>query len=112
MTTPATITRAQPPSRPATGHQREIATRLRKVTGQLGGVHAMYENGSYCLDVLDQLSAATAATDAVALLILEDHEDHIRGCLRDAINGADPDDKVDELVAVISRYVRGCGGRR
>jgi DNA-binding FrmR family transcriptional regulator len=106
-TTSAMITRAQPSSRLATGYQREIATRLRKVSGQLGGVHAMYENGRYCLDVLDQLSAVRAATDAVALLIVEDH---IRGCVRDAINGDDPDEKVDELFTVISRYVRS--GRR
>jgi DNA-binding FrmR family transcriptional regulator len=79
------------------------------VAGQLGGVHAMYENGRDCLDVLDQLSAVTAATDAVALLILEDH---VRGCAGDAINGADPDEKLDELVTVISRYIRGRGGRR
>jgi DNA-binding FrmR family transcriptional regulator len=109
MTTSATITRPQPPSRSATGHQREIASRLRRVGGQLGGVHAMYENDRYCLDVLDQLSAVTAATDAVALLILENH---VRGCVRDAINGADPDEKIDELVTVISRYIRGRGGRR
>lgn len=69
----------------------------------------MYENGHYCLDVLDQLSAVTAATDAVALLILEDH---VRGCVRGAINGVNPDEKVDELVTVIGRYVRGRGGRR
>lgn len=108
-TTSARITRAQPPSRSATGHQREIAARLRKVGGQLGGVHAMYENGRYCLDVLDQLSAVTAATDAVALLILEDH---IRGCVRDAIHSDEPDEKVDELVTLVSHYVRGHGGRR
>ena len=107
-TTSATITRP-PPSRSAAGHQREIASRLRRVAGQLGGVHAMYENGRTCLDVLDQLSAVTAATDAVALLILEDH---VRGCVQDAINGADPDEKTDELVTVISRYIRVRGGRR
>ena len=69
----------------------------------------MYENGRTCLDVLDQLSAVTAATDAVALLILEDH---VRGCVQDAINGADPDEKIDELVTVVSRYIRVRGGRR
>lgn len=106
-TTSATITR--PPSRSAAGHQREIASRLRRVAGQLGGVHAMYENGRTCLDVLDQLSAVTAATDAVALLILKDH---VRGCVQDAINGADPDEKIDELVTVVSRYIRVRGGRR
>jgi len=69
----------------------------------------MYEDGRYCLDVLDQLAAVSAATDAVALLILQDH---IRACVRDAIDSGDADDKVDELVAAVRRYVRGRGGRR
>ena len=63
-TTSATITSAQRSSRFATGHHREIATRATEVSGQLGGVHAMYENGRYCLAVLDQLSAVRATTDA------------------------------------------------
>jgi CsoR family transcriptional regulator, copper-sensing transcriptional repressor len=108
MTAAATIARPRP-SRPGTGHDREIASRLRKVGGQLGGVRAMYEDGRYCLDVLDQLAAVSAATDAVAVLILQDH---IRACVRDAIDSGDADDKVDELVAAIRRYVRGHGGRR
>ena len=69
----------------------------------------MYEDGRYCLDVLDQLAAVSAATDAVALLILEDH---IRACVREAIDSGDADEKVDELVAAVRRYVRGRGGRR
>ena len=108
MTAAATIARPRP-SRPGTGHDREIASRLRKVGGQLGGVRAMYEDGRYCLDVLDQLAAVSAATDAVAVLILQDH---IRACVRDAIDSGDADEKVDELVAAVRRYVRGRGGRR
>jgi len=108
MTAAATIARPRP-SRPGTGHDWEIASRLRKVGGQLGGVRAMYEDGRYCLDVLDQLAAVSAATDAVAVLILQDH---IRACVRDAIDSGDADDKVDELVAAVRRYVRGRGGRR
>jgi DNA-binding FrmR family transcriptional regulator len=104
MTTAVVTTRTRETSHSPTGHQREIANRLRKVGGQLSGVHAMYEDGRYCLDVLDQPSAVRAATDAVALLILEDH---LRDCVRDAINGDDPDEMVDELFSVISRYVRG-----
>jgi DNA-binding FrmR family transcriptional regulator len=69
----------------------------------------MYENGRDCIDVLDQLSAVTAATDAVALLVLEDH---IRGCVHDAVEGGNTDQKVDALVTAIRRYVRGRGGRR
>ena len=107
--TAAAMTARPSPSRPGTGHDREIASRLRKVGGQLGGVRAMYEDGRYCLDVVDQLAAVSAATDAVALLILEDH---IRACVREAIDSGDADEKVDELVAAVRRYVRGRGGRR
>jgi CsoR family transcriptional regulator, copper-sensing transcriptional repressor len=69
----------------------------------------MYEDRRYCLDVLDQLAAVRAATDAVALLILQDH---IRACVGDAIDSGDAADKVDELAAAVRRYVRGHGGRR
>jgi DNA-binding FrmR family transcriptional regulator len=108
MTTAALISK---PSRshPDTRHEREIRSRLRKASGQLVGVQAMHENGRYCIDVLDQLSAVTAATDAVALLVLEDH---IRACVRDAVEGCNTDQKVDELVTAIGRYVRGRGCRR
>lgn len=86
-----------------TRHEADILGRLRKATGQLTGVTAMYENGRYCVDVLDQLAAVSAAVDAVALLVLEDH---VTACVRDAIAAGDPDEKVAELLAAIRRYVR------
>lgn len=96
------------PARPGVGPDREIVSRLRRAEGQLGGVRAMYEDGRCCVDLLDQLAAVGAAADAAALLILRDH---IRVCLRDAVKSGDVDDTVDQLVAVIHRYVRR-GGRQ
>jgi DNA-binding FrmR family transcriptional regulator len=81
----------------------EISSRLRKATGQLSGVTGMVEDGRYCIDVLDQLSAARAAIDAVALLVLADH---ISVCVRAAITAGDTDEKVTELVGAVRRYVR------
>ena len=63
----------------------------------------MVENGRYCIDVLDQLSAVRAAIDAVALLVLSDH---INACVRDAMESGDSDEKVAELDAAVRRYVR------
>ncbi len=96
----------RPNRAPAAGrqHGEDIVARLRKATGQLGGVRAMYEDDRYCIDVLDQLSAATAAIDSVALLILEDH---INACVREAMNTGTTDEKVGELVSAVRRYVRG-----
>lgn len=81
----------------------DIVSRLRKATGQLAGVHRMYDDGRYCIDVLDQLSAVTAAIDSVALLILEDH---INACVREAMQTGETEVKVAELVSAVSRYVR------
>lgn len=63
----------------------------------------MYEDGRYCIDVLDQLSAVSAAVDSVALLILHDH---VNACIRDAMEHGDTDEKVTELITAVRRYVR------
>ena len=100
--TTASATRSARSARPGR-HEAEVLARLRKANGQLAGVTAMYEDGRYCIDVLDQLSAVAAATDAVALLILTDH---IHTCVADALEAGRPDEKVDELVTAVRRYVR------
>jgi CsoR family transcriptional regulator, copper-sensing transcriptional repressor len=64
----------------------------------------MYEDDRYCIDVLDQVSAVTAAIDSIALLILEDH---INACVREAMRTGTTDEKVIELVSAVRRYVRG-----
>ena len=83
--------------------ETEVLSRLRKATGQLKGVTSMYEDGRYCIDVLDQLSAVTAAIDAIAVLILTDH---INACVRAAIDTGDPEVRIAELVTAVRRYVR------
>jgi DNA-binding FrmR family transcriptional regulator len=90
-------------SAPGRRYGEDVTARLRKATGQVAGVQAMYEDGRYCIDVLDQLSAVTAAIDSVALLILEDH---INACVRDAMRKGDTEEKVTELVSAVRRYVR------
>jgi DNA-binding FrmR family transcriptional regulator len=49
-----------------------ILRRLRRIEGQVTGIRKMQEDGRYCIDVLDQISAARAGLEATALLILED----------------------------------------
>jgi DNA-binding FrmR family transcriptional regulator len=38
----------------------EIVTRLRRIEGQVAGVCRMYEDGRYCIELLDQLGAVRA----------------------------------------------------
>ena len=83
--------------------RRKIGARLRRVEGQVAGVDRMYAEGRDCIDVLDQLAAARAGLEAAALMILEDH---VNGCVRDAMGGDDGGTRARELVAVVRRFVR------
>lgn len=83
--------------------REEIATRLRRIEGQVAGIRKMYEEGRYCIDVLDQLSAARAGLEATALVILEDH---VSGCVKDAIEGGEGEAKAAELLGAVRRFVR------
>ncbi len=62
------------------------------------------DEDKYCVDVLNQLSSVIAATQKVAAIILQDH---IRGCVRDALTRNEySDDHVNELVTVVERFTR------
>jgi len=60
----------------------ELLNRLRRIEGQVRGIQRLVDDEAYCLDILQQVEAMTAAADSVALLLLEDHID---GCLAHAI---------------------------
>lgn len=81
----------------------ELVTRLRKIEGQVRGVQRMVEADAYCIDVLTQISAIVSGMNKVGLRLLSGH---VSGCVTDAL--ADPaqrDDKVDELVKSIERFI-------
>jgi DNA-binding FrmR family transcriptional regulator len=72
--------------------------------GQLRGIQRMVEEDKYCVDVLNQLSSIIAATQKLAAIILQNH---IRGCVRDALRRDEhSDDYVNELVTVVERFTR------
>lgn len=79
--------------------------RLRRIEGQVRGLHRMVDEDEYCIDVLTQISAVTKALQSVALGLMDDHLHH---CVADAVQGggADADDKLAEASAAIRRLVR------
>jgi DNA-binding FrmR family transcriptional regulator len=88
-----------------TKDKRDLVTRLRRIEGQARGLQRLVEQEAYCLDVLQQVEALTAAADQVAMLVLEDH---IAGCLAHAIESGEGQPYVDEVMTVVRRAV----GRR
>ena len=84
-------------------NSENILKRLRRIEGQVSGIRKMQEGGRYCIDVLDQISAARAALEATALLILEDH---VNGCVREAIDQGKGNEKAAELLEAVGRFAR------
>ena len=82
-----------------------IQKRLRRVEGQVRGLQRMVDEDRYCIDILEQVSAATKALQAVALELLDDHLAH---CVSDAVRagGDEAAEKLDEASAAIGRLVR------
>lgn len=81
--------------------KRSLAARLARVEGQVRGISRMIEKDAYCDDVLAQISAARAALDRSALVVLEHHMKH---CLIDHVRAGD-DSIVDELLDTLSKFM-------
>ena len=80
-----------------------LLVRLRRMEGQVRGVQKMIEEGRYCVDIVTQLQAISAAANKVAEQVLEGH---IRGCVADAIKGERGDEAITELMTVLSKAIR------
>ena len=82
-----------------------VLKRLRRIEGQVRGISGMVEDGRYCIDVLDQVSAVTRAIQGVALVLLDEHLAH---CVADAVRvgGEEKEGKLAEASAAIARLVR------
>jgi CsoR family transcriptional regulator, copper-sensing transcriptional repressor len=87
----------------ATRSGSEITARLRKIEGQIRGLQRMVEEERYCVDVLTQISSTVGALEKVGVLLLNDH---IRMCVRQSLADGTGDDKVEELVTAVDRFIR------
>ena len=83
-------------------NKAQLLNRVRRVSGQIGGVERMIAEERYCIDILTQISAAQAALDKVALGLLEDHVHH---CVVGA-DEANRDEKTEEMMSAVGRLVR------
>jgi DNA-binding FrmR family transcriptional regulator len=68
--------------------------------GQVRGVARMIERDETCVDVLQQTAALRAAIDSVTMLLMEDH---VHGCVSDAVKSGDSDALTEEVMDVVRR---------
>ncbi len=86
-----------------TENRLSLLARMKKIEGQAKGVQRMIEDDRYCIDIVQQLTALSAAVDEVSLLILQDHID---GCITDAIREQHSEERIKELMLTIRKAMR------
>ena len=83
-------TKSPAPARRAHGIDPEIKAsnlkRLRRIEGQVRGLHKMVEDDRYCADVITQISAIRQALRAVGRQVMHNHLEH---CAAHAIRGGE-----------------------
>lgn len=81
---------------------KDLTNRLSRIEGQVRGVRRMVEGDAYCVDILTQVSAITAALNSFNKVLLANH---IRTCVADDIR-AGKDEAIDELVATLQKLMK------
>jgi DNA-binding FrmR family transcriptional regulator len=84
-------------------NKQQLLNRLKRVEGQVRGIHQMVENDRYCVDILHQISAIQSAMNKVSLALLEDHTHH---CVVKAIKGQDGESAIKELMDVMKTMTK------
>ena len=81
---------------------RDLIHRLNRVEGQVRGIKGMLEKNAYCVDILNQVSAANSALNSFTRVLLENH---IRTCVAEDIRGG-RDDKLEELLGTLQKLMK------
>lgn len=80
-----------------------LVARIKRISGQAVGVRRMIEENRYCIDIIQPLTALTAAADNLVLLILGKH---IEGCLADAVLEQGNQAPITELMATLREVIK------
>jgi len=82
--------------------RRALQVRLRKITGQLGGVQKMIDGEYDCAEVLNQLVSARRALKSLTEKIITDHLEH---CLAGTVREEERRRQLREVTTMLKRYV-------
>ena len=82
--------------------RRDLMNRLKRIEGQVRGIHAMLDKDVYCADILVQVAAVNAALNGFSKELLAQH---ISTCVADDLR-AGSEAKLDELVNLLPKLMK------
>lgn len=81
--------------------QKDLINRIKTITGHLGGIEKMIEQGKDCEDVLIQITAVKASMDKLGALIIENYAEE---CFLKLIT--DPDTSPNKIKEIIKTLIK------
>ena len=81
---------------------KNLMNRLSRIEGQIRGIKRMVEEDAYCIDILNQVSAANCALNSFTKVVLSDH---IKSCVAEDVREG-KEDKLDELVRTLQKLMK------
>ncbi len=81
---------------------KTLINRLNRIEGQIRGVKGMLEKEAYCVDIITQVSAVTAALNSFNRMLLTEH---IKSCVTEDIQ-AGKTDSAEELAELINKLLK------
>ncbi len=81
--------------------KKAALTRLKKIEGQIRGIARMIETEKYCIDIINQITAAEKALHGVSKIIMKRH---VESCVTEAIQKGQGQAKIDELIETVFKY--------
>jgi DNA-binding FrmR family transcriptional regulator len=88
--------------RQITTHENCLVS-LKKIEGQVRGIHRMIEDKKYCIDIMVQLNSILGAVTRVRNIVFQNH---LKGCLLHSLK-TEPkkgrENKIEEIINLVTR---------
>ncbi|MCI8426368.1 MAG: metal-sensing transcriptional repressor [Lachnospira sp.] len=81
---------------------KALINRLNRIEGQIRGIRGMVEKDAYCIDILTQVAAVSAALSGFNKELLANH---IKTCVMNDIKEGN-EETMDELLEVLKKLMK------
>lgn len=90
---------------------KSLATRVKRIAGQVSGIDRMLHEKRYCVDILNQIAAVRSALDALGIELLTRHLEtcvlgHGSGKEHDTAKPMSQQELLAEVKTALSRFLK------
>ena len=87
--------------------KEQVATRLKRIAGQLSGIQRMVEEERYCIDIVAQVDAVRSGLVKISKQLLAGH---LKTCVSDSFEKGDARERREKIAELLEVFERASGG--